>query len=232
MAYTDISSRILYEDNHLIAVNKLAGELVQGDKTGDEPLSDAVARYLKEKYNKPGNVFVGVIHRLDRPVSGIVLFAKTSKALSRTNELFRKDSVIKKYHAIVERAPRALQGTLRHHLLKNAKQNKSYPVAPTQKGAKAASLHYQTIGKSDRYTLLEVELHTGRHHQIRVQLSANSTTIRGDLKYGARRSLPNGSISLHARQLIFEHPIGDRGEINIVAPYPADDGLWEQFKPL
>lgn len=218
---TDLPNlEVLYEDNHLIAVNKRAGDIVQGDKTGDTPLSEKVAEYLRIKYHKPGKAFVGVIHRLDRPVSGVVVFAKTSKALARMNALFaRKEEVTKRYHAIVEQAPTPPQGALHHWLRKNAKQNKSYPTAPHAKGAKEALLEYRTLGIGDRYTLLEVTLLTGRHHQIRAQLSAAGAIIRGDLKYGARRSLPDGSISLHARRLTFVHPVS-KEVVDLVAPYP------------
>lgn len=219
---------IIYEDNHLIAINKAAGEITQGDKTGDEPLPDKIKQYLKEKYNKPGNVYLGVIHRLDRPTSGIVIFAKTSKALGRMNELFRKDQVRKVYHAIVETPPAQPAGELRHFLKKNEQQNKSYVVSRNTPDAKEAILSYSTLAQSDRYTLLEVELQTGRHHQIRVQLSSIGSIIRGDLKYGARRSLPDGSISLHAYSLSFTHPV-TKEELHLVAPYPAHDNLWQFF---
>lgn len=219
---------IIYEDNHLIAINKAAGEITQGDKTGDEPLPDKIKQYLKEKYNKPGNVYLGVIHRLDRPTSGIVIFAKTSKALGRMNELFRKDQVRKVYHAIVETPPAQPTAELRHFLKKNEQQNKSYVVSRNTPDAKEAILSYSTLAQSDRYTLLEVELQTGRHHQIRVQLSSIGSIIRGDLKYGARRSLPDGSISLHAYSLSFTHPV-TKEELHLVAPYPAHDNLWQFF---
>lgn len=222
---------VLYEDNHLIAINKRAGEITQGDSTGDQPLPDKLKSYLKEKYHKPGNVFVGVAHRLDRPVSGVVIFAKTSKALARMNKLFREDKVEKSYHAIVEQPPHQTEGHLVHWLKKNPKQNKSYIVPKGTSGAKEARLHYRTIGVSDRYTLLEVALETGRHHQIRTQLSGIGCIIKGDLKYGAKRSNPNGSISLHARQIKFVHPVSNQ-PIEIIAPYPSDDPLWHQFQPL
>lgn len=233
MAEESINSAfdILYEDNHLIAVNKRAGEITQGDCTGDTPLPEKVKAYLKEKYHKPGNVYLGVVHRLDRPVSGIVIFAKTSKALSRMNEQFREDRVKKVYHAIVEQSPKQPSATLRNWLLKNQKQNKSYIVPEGTKGAKKAVLDYSTIGHSDRYTLLEVALKTGRHHQIRVQLGSVGAVIRGDLKYGAKRSLPNGSISLHARAVSFIHPV-TKDVIEITAPYPKDDALWAFFESI
>lgn len=222
---------ILYEDNHIIIIAKRAGEIVQGDKTGDTPLPDLLKAYIKERDHKPGNVFLGVVHRLDRPVSGIVLFAKTSKALSRMNDLFRTAQVRKVYHAIVENAPAQPQATLVHYLRKNEKQNKSYPTTANAPDAKRAELSYRTIAQSDRYTLLEVELKTGRHHQIRCQLSANGTTIRGDLKYGAHRPLPQGAISLHARKIEFVHPVS-RQPICIEAPYPSDDALWRYFESI
>lgn len=217
---------MLYEDNHLIIVNKAAGEITQGDKTGDTPLPEKVKEYLKEKYNKPGNVFLGVIHRLDRPTSGIVIFAKTSKALSRMNELFRKDEVKKTYWAIVQSEPKPLAGTLKHYLWKNEKQNKSYayPDNKQKKDAKLAILNYKLIAKSDNYFLVEVDLETGRHHQIRCQLGTIGCIIKGDLKYGAKRSNPDGSISLHARKVSFNHPIS-KELIEITAPTP-DDKLW------
>lgn len=223
---------VLYEDNHLIIVNKRAGEITQGDSTGDVTLPDKVKAYLKEKYHKPGNVFIGVVHRLDRPVSGLVVFAKTSKALARMNALFREDKVQKIYHAIVEQpAHKTLHetwGHLVHWLKKNPKQNKSYIVPKGTAGAKEARLSYRTIGESDRYTLLEVALETGRHHQIRTQLSGIGCIIRGDLKYGAKRSNPDGSISLHAREISFIHPVS-KEPIKVVAPYPTDDPLWQYF---
>ena len=221
---------VLYEDNHLIIVNKSPCEIVQGDKTGDKPLSEIVADYLKEKYNKPGNVFVGVVHRLDRPVSGVVLFAKTSKALSRMNAMFAdKEKVRKTYWAIVEKSPVQLEATLVHWLRKNEEQNKSYVVTKGAPGSKEAILDYKTLTVGDNYSLLEVQLKTGRHHQIRCQLSANGTIIRGDLKYGAKRSLPDGSISLHARSLIFEHPVTHE-RIEVVAPPPKAQ-LWKTLMP-
>ncbi|KGL48301.1 RluA family pseudouridine synthase [Porphyromonas cangingivalis] len=220
---------VLYEDNHLLIINKAAGEIVQGDKTGDCPLVESLKVYLKEKYDKPGNVFLGLVHRLDRPVSGIVVFAKTSKALTRMNELFRKDEVRKIYHAIVEASPARPEADLVHFLKKNEKQNKSYPVGSQVVGAKRAELSYRTLAHSDRYTLLEVTLKTGRHHQIRAQLSANGTIIKGDLKYGARRSNADGSISLHAYSIEFVHPVS-KEKVRIIAPYPDTEGLWKHFK--
>jgi len=179
---------VLFEDNHLIVVNKQSGDITQGDKTGDEPLSDKVKTYIKDKYGKPGAVFLGVVHRLDRPVSGIVLYARTSKALERMNKKFREKDIQKTYWAVVENAPREQQGTLVNFLKKNNEKNKSFVSKDDSTGAKQSSLLYRVIGKSDKYTLLEVELHTGRHHQIRVQLSHMGCIIKGDLKYGAKRS--------------------------------------------
>lgn len=217
---------ILYEDNHLIVVNKASGEITQGDKTGDTPLPDKLKAYLKEKYNKPGNVYLGVIHRLDRPTTGVVIFAKTSKALSRMNELFRKDEVKKTYWAIVQNLPKQNAGTLKHYLWKNEKQNKSYAYASNRekKDAKLAILNYKLIATSDNYSLLEVDLETGRHHQIRCQLASIGSIIKGDLKYGAKRSNPDGSISLHARSISFVHPIS-KELISVTAPIPQDN-LW------
>ena len=220
---------ILYEDNHLIAINKRAGEISQGDQTGDLSLPEQVKLYLKEKYHKPGNVFLGVIHRLDRPTSGVLLFAKTSKALTRMNKLFREDKVKKIYHAIVEQTPPLAEGSLRHYLRKNREQNKSYIVSPDTPNAKEARLTYHRLLDSDHYTLLEIELQTGRHHQIRAQLGGIGCVIRGDLKYGARRSLPDGSISLHGRSISFQHPVTQE-TITITAPYPKGDPLWEYFQ--
>lgn len=217
--------QVLYEDNHIIIVNKAAGEIVQGDKTGDKPLSEMVKEYLKVKYNKPGNVFCGVIHRLDRPTSGVVVFAKTSKALSRMNELFKKDEVGKIYWAIVKNAPDKIEATLTHYLIKNERNNKSTAYDVQKPNTKKAVLHYKVINRSDNYYLLEVDLETGRHHQIRCQLAKVGSPIKGDLKYGAERSNPDGSISLHARGISFIHPVSKK-EIEIIAPVP-DDNLWK-----
>ena len=216
--------QVLYEDNHVIIVSKSAGEIVQGDKTGDTPLSETVKAYIKEKYAKPGSVFLGVVHRLDRPVSGVVVFARTSKALARLNEMFRVGTVQKTYWALVQNEPREPEGTLTHWLLRNEKQNKSYAYDHERPNAKQAILDYKIIGHTDRFTLLEVHLHTGRHHQIRCQLAAMGCPIRGDLKYGAPRSNPDGSISLHARSIRFEHPVSHE-EIYVEAPLP-DEGPW------
>jgi 23S rRNA pseudouridine1911/1915/1917 synthase len=219
---------VLYEDNHLIAVNKRAGDITQGDKTGDEPLPEKVKRWIKEKYNKPGNVFCGVIHRLDRPTSGLVMLAKTSKGLARMNALFQKKEIQKTYWAIVEKAPVVESATLIDYLKKNEKRNKSGVVKETTEGAKRAELDYKVIAKSDRYTLLEVNPKTGRHHQIRTQLSHIGCIIKGDLKYGAKRSNKDAGINLHARAISFTHPVKNE-QVNITAPVP-DDKLWKWFE--
>ncbi len=216
---------ILYEDNHIIAVNKTCNEIVQGDKTGDTPLSETVKAYIKDKYNKPGEVFLGVTHRLDRPTSGVVLFARTSKALTRLNEMFKSHEQIKKtYWAIVQGAPKVPEARLENWLVRNEAQNKSYIAKPGAKEAKQAILSYKTLVKGDHYTLLEVNLETGRHHQIRCQLAAIGCPIKGDLKYGAKRSNPDGGICLHARKIEFIHPV-KKENICITAPVP-DDALW------
>jgi len=216
---------VLYEDNHLIAINKRSGDIVQGDKTGDEPLSDKVKTYLKDKYQKPGNVFCGVIHRLDRPVSGVVLFAKTSKALSRMNELFRTRDVQKIYWAIVKERPKKDNAVLVNYLVKDEKNNRSKAVSAENKSASKAELEYKLIAKTDNFFLLEVCPLTGRHHQIRVQLAEMGSPIKGDLKYGFNRSNKDASISLHARKLIFHHPV-TKEKIEIIAP-PPDDVVWD-----
>ena len=216
---------ILYEDNHLVIVNKQAGEIVQGDKTGDTPLSDFVKDWLKEKYNKPGNVYLGVVHRLDRPVSGVVLFAKTSKALPRLNKMFAEHNKVNKtYWAIVQNRPQEPQGTLTHWLTRQEKNNTARAYDREVPGSKKAVLDYELIASGDRYHLLEIHLHTGRHHQIRCQLAKIGCPIKGDLKYGAPRSNPDGSISLHARTLTLEHPVNHE-IISVTAPVP-DDTLW------
>ncbi len=215
---------ILYEDNHLIAVNKTCRDIVQGDKTGDMPLSEKLKAWLKVKYNKPGNVFVGVTHRLDRPVSGVVLFAKTSKALARLNEMFRLGEVRKTYWAIVKNKPAADEGELVHWLMRNEKQNKSYAYDAERPNSKKAILHYRVIARSENYYLLEIDLKTGRHHQIRCQLSKMGCPIKGDLKYGFPRSNRDGGISLHARKAELIHPVSKQA-LTIVAPVP-DDPLW------
>jgi 23S rRNA pseudouridine1911/1915/1917 synthase len=220
---------VLYEDNHIIAVNKTCNEIVQGDKTGDTPLSEMVKAYIKEKYHKPGEVFLGVPHRLDRPTSGVVLFARTSKALMRLNEMFKGKSIRKTYWAIVQGAPKIPEARLENYLIRNEAQNKSY-IAKTQKlneerkDAKLAILNYRTLVKGEHYTLLEINLETGRHHQIRCQLAEIGCPVKGDLKYGAKRSNPDGGICLHARQIEFVHPVSKQN-ICITAPVP-DDALW------
>ena len=222
--------KILYEDNHLIAVRKRVGDIVQGDKTGDVPLSDRVKNFLKDKYQKPGNVYLGVVHRLDRPVSGVVLFAKTSKALPRLNKMFAEHKGVKKtYLAIVANKPSQPQGTLTHWLTRNEKQNTARAYDREVPGSKKAVLDYRLIAQSERYFLLEIELHTGRHHQIRCQLSKMGCPIRGDLKYGAPRSNPDGGISLHAWRLELEHPVSHQN-IVIEAPLP-EERLWQEIVP-
>ena len=216
---------VVYEDNHIIIVNKTASEIVQGDKTGDTPLSETVKLYLKEKYQKPGNVFIGVTHRLDRPVSGLVVFAKTSKALARLNEMFRNSEVKKTYWAIVKNCPPAEEGELVNWLVRNEKQNKSYAYDTERPNAKKAILRYKLIAHSDNYYLLEIDLKTGRHHQIRCQLAKMGCPIKGDLKYGFDRSNKDGGISLHARSAEFIHPVS-KENVRIVAPVP-DDNLWK-----
>lgn len=216
----------LYEDNHIIIVSKWSGEIVQGDKTGDEPLSETVKQYIKEKYHKPGNVFLGVVHRLDRPVWGLVVFAKTSKALTRLNKMFKEGQVHKTYWAITKNAPPAEEGVLTDWLVRNERQNKSYAHPQEVPNAKKAVLKYRVIAHSDRYHLIEVNLLTGRHHQIRCQLANMGCAIKGDLKYGAPRSNPDGSISLLARQITFVHPVS-KENIVVEAPLPPNDKLWE-----
>ena len=218
---------VLYEDNHIIIVSKNCNEIVQGDKTGDRPLSETVKDYIKEKYHKPGDVFLGVVHRLDRPVSGLVVFARTSKALTRLNEMFRKGEVQKTYWAITQEQPPQTEGTLKHWIVRNEKQNKSYAYDTERPGAKLAELDYRLIGQTERYNLIEVNLKTGRHHQIRCQLAHIGCHIKGDLKYGARRSNPDGGISLLARRVSFVHPVSKK-TITIDAPLP-DDNLWQAF---
>lgn len=222
---------ILYEDNHLIVVNKAAGEIVQGDKSGDEPLLERVRQYIKETYAKPGNVFCGLVHRLDRPVAGIVVFAKTSKALSRMCELFREGGVKKTYWAITRNAPAEPEATLRHWITTVERTNKSTAHNAPRPGAKEACLSYRQIARSDRYNLLEVRLETGRKHQIRVQLAAIGCPVRGDLKYGDKRSNPDGSISLMARSIEFIHPVSKK-LISLTAPVPEGDVLWLAMEKL
>ena len=228
--------QVLYEDNHIIAVSKTCHEIVQGDKTGDTPLSEMVKAYIKEKYQKPGEVFLGVTHRLDRPTTGVVLFARTSKALTRLNAMFQSHELIRKtYWAIVEKAENGkVKGEndeairLENYLWRNEKQNKSFVVKAGTKDAKPAVLSYRAIAQSDRYTLLEINLETGRHHQIRCQLSAIGLPIKGDLKYGAKRSNPDGGISLHARKIEFVHPVS-KLPMSITAPVP-EDTLWKALE--
>ena len=224
---------VVYEDNHIIIVAKQSGEIVQGDKTGDRPLSDVVKDYLKEKYHKPGNVFLGVVHRLDRPVSGLVIFARTSKALARLNAMFASGQVHKTYWAIVEKEKNSSLFTLHfslltHWLTRNEQQNKSYAHDHEVAGSKKAQLRYRVLAQGDNYDLLEVELLTGRHHQIRCQLSAIGCPIKGDLKYGARRSNRDGSISLLSRRMEFTHPVSGE-QISVEAPLPCDP-LWQQLE--
>jgi len=217
MFSTKDNLRVLYEDNHIIVVNKRVGDIVQGDKTGDKPLSEVVKEFLKEKYDKPGDVFLGVVHRLDRPTSGIVLFAKTSKALTRLNELFKNRETQKIYWALVKNKPEKPQATLTHFLRRNPKNNTSKAHIKEVPDSKKAVLDYKIIRTLDHYYLLEIELHTGRHHQIRSQLAAIKSPIKGDLKYGFDRSNPDGGISLHARKLSFIHPVS-KEKIEITAP--------------
>lgn len=226
----DIAPRVLYEDNHLIAMNKRCGEISQGDKSGDPPLGDEVASYLKKRDNKPGNVFLTPVHRLDRPVSGVTLFAKTSKATSRMNRLFREGKVKKKYWAIVAKAPPSTEGHLVHYLVRDPKRNKSFAHVESAGNRKKSELDYRILAESDRYLLLEISMWSGRHHQIRAQLAAIGCPIRGDLKYGYPRSNPGGGISLHARSIDLEHPVG-KGPLSIVAATP-DERLWQVFLDL
>jgi 23S rRNA pseudouridine1911/1915/1917 synthase len=227
LKHPPVSQRILYEDNHLIVVNKLPSEIVQGDKTGDQPLSEAVKEYIRKKYNKPGNVFTGVIHRLDRPVSGVIVFAKTGKALSRMNELVKNREIKKTYWAIVKNKPKEKEATLTHFLVRNEKKNKSFVSNKKQENRKEAKLSYRLVASSKDYYLLEVDLHTGRHHQIRAQLAAIGCPIKGDLKYGYSRSNKDASISLHARSVTFVHPV-KKEPLTIVAE-PPEDVLWRYF---
>lgn len=218
---------VLYEDNHIIVINKAAGEIVQGDKTGDKSLCDTMKQYIKEKYAKPGNVFIGLPHRLDRPVSGVVVFAKTSKALERLNNMFRDGNVKKIYWAITKGRPMPAEGEINSWILRNEKMNKSFSYPKEVKGSKHALLYYRHIAVSQNYNLVEVELKTGRHHQIRCQLASIGCPIKGDLKYGAQRSNPDGSISLHARYIEFIHPVS-KEFIQVTAPLP-NDRLWKSF---
>ncbi|AXG74520.1 RluA family pseudouridine synthase [Flavobacterium arcticum] len=216
--------QVLYEDNHIIAVNKRVGDIVQGDKTGDKPLSDVVKEYIKDKYNKPGDVFLGVVHRLDRPTTGIIVFARTSKALTRLNDLFKNRETQKTYWAAVKKKPDTEKGTLIHYLVRNEKNNTSKAHTKEVPNSKTASLDFTIIRVLKTFSILEINLHTGRHHQIRAQLSAIGSPIKGDLKYGFDRSNPNGGIHLHARKLFFIHPVS-KEELTITAPLP-DDAVW------
>ena len=219
---------ILYEDNHIIIVNKKCGDIVQGDKTGDRTLADEVKDYIKEKYNKPGSVFLGVTHRIDRPTSGIVVFARTSKALARLNEMFKEKTIKKTYLAVVSQMPENQNGILTHFLQRNEKQNKSYAFDSEKKDSKIAILSYKLIGELKKYFLLEIDLQTGRHHQIRAQLSKIGCTIKGDLKYGAARSNTDGGIHLHAYKIQFIHPVSNL-QISINAPLP-NESVWQLFQ--
>lgn len=218
---------VLYEDNHLIAVFKRSSDLSQGDKTGDAPLEDEVKKYIAGKYNKKGDVFLGVVHRLDRPVSGVMIFARTSKALERLNKMFSEGTVKKTYYAIIKERPRKDEETLVHYLKKNEKQNKSYVYDTEVKGSKRASLTYRIKARSDKYYLIEIELHTGRHHQIRAQMSAIGCPIKGDLKYGYSRSNDDGSISLFSGKIELIHPVKNE-KLNITARFPTGD-IWNHF---
>jgi len=221
------SIEVLYEDNHIIAVNKRPSDIVQGDKTGDTPLSEFVKQYIKEKYNKPGEVFVGTVHRIDRPVSGIVLFAKTSKALARLNQMFQTKDIQKTYWAVVKNKPQTIKGKLIHYLKKNEAKNISRAYEKEQQGALRSELDYELILSLDNYHLLEITPHTGRHHQIRVQLSTIKCPIKGDIKYGFDRTNKDASIHLHARKIEFIHPV-KKELITIIAPPPADS-IWNEI---
>ena len=223
-----MKERILFEDNHLIAVNKLSSEIVQGDKSGDEPLSEMIKRYLKEEYRKPGNVYLGIIHRIDRPTSGAVIFAKTDKALSRMNKMLKEGEIRKIYWTVVDRLPPEQEGELVHYLVRNRKQNKSYASAEKKRDSKLARLSYKVLGATNRYYMLEIELHTGRHHQIRAQLAAVGCRIKGDMKYGFPRSNKGGGIYLHSRRIVFQHPV-KKELVKITAPVPVDP-LWNVFE--
>ena len=227
---SDVSQRVLYEDNHIIIINKLPGEIVQGDKTGDVTLMDDVKDYLKHKYGKPGNVFLGLPHRLDRPTSGIVVYAKTDKALSRLSQMFRDGKMEKYYWAVVDRPMTSPSGLLKHYIYRDTEKNKSFAYDSPDKrrgDLQEARLEYRTIGQSERYTLLEIHLLTGRHHQIRAQLAACGVHIKGDLKYGFPRSNADGGICLHSREISFIHPVS-RESVRVVAPVPADP-IWGYF---
>ena len=222
---------ILYEDNHLLVVNKNSGDLVQPDPSGESALEDQIKAYIKLRDAKPGRVFLGVVHRIDRPVSGAVVFAKTSKALVRLNEMIRDGEIKKYYWALVENRPQAEEGSLKHYILRDGRTNRSKTYLQPKADAKEARLNYVMKGAGTHYTLLEVELLTGRHHQIRAQLSAVGCPIRGDLKYGAKRSIPGGGISLHSRRVVFDHPVRHE-QIEVTAPVPKGDNLWAHFETL
>ena len=224
MHSTKDNLEVLFEDNHLLIVNKKSGDIVQGDKTGDKPLSDVVKEYIKEKYNKPGEVFLGVVHRLDRPTSGIIIFARTSKALERLNKMLRERTISKTYWAVVKNTPLKEKDSLIHFLKKNPKNNKSTVFTKETDASKKAILHYLVIKKLDNYSLLEIDLETGRHHQIRAQLAYIGSPIKGDLKYGASRSNKDGSIHLHARKILFTHPVS-KESISVLAPIP-NETIW------
>ena len=224
MHSTKENLQVLFEDNHLIIVNKRAGDITQGDKTGDKPLSDVVKEYIKEKYNKPGEVFLGVVHRLDRPTSGVIIFARTSKALERLNKMLRERTISKTYWAVVKNTPLKEKDSLIHFLKKNPKNNKSTVFTKETDASKKAILHYSVIKKLDNYSLLEIDLETGRHHQIRAQLAYIGSPIKGDLKYGASRSNKDGSIHLHARKISFTHPVS-KENILFLAPIP-NETIW------
>jgi 23S rRNA pseudouridine1911/1915/1917 synthase len=230
MRGSSIERLILFEDNHLVIINKPPGEIVQGDRSGDIPLSDKVKRWIKERYDKPGNVYLGVVHRIDRPVSGVVMFARTSKALTRLNLMLREGRVGKTYWAVVRNPPPAEEGALVHFLTRNEKQNKTYVRERDIAGSQRAELHYRLLARSDRYFLLEVDLLTGRHHQIRAQLAHMGCPIRGDLKYGYPRSNPDGSIHLHARRVTLVHPVKEV-PLEILAP-PPGDRIWNYFSAM
>lgn len=230
MNYLNIENRILYEDNHIIAVNKRVGEIIQSDKTGDEPLSETLRQFIKVRDSKPGNTFIGITHRIDRPVSGIVVFAKTSKALARLNDMFREGNMQKTYYAIVKNKPPQAEAMLENYLVRNEKLNKTFVSKKQTDNSKIAKLRYKIAAQSDNYFLLEVELMTGRHHQIRCQLAEIGCPIKGDLKYGFPRSNIDGGISLHARKIKFIHPV-KQNEIEITAPFPEND-LWGVFQNI
>ncbi len=221
---------ILYEDNHIIIINKKPSEIVQGDETGDEPLSDRVKAYIKQKYNKPGDVFLGVIHRLDRPVSGAVMFARTSKALARINEMLKERTITKIYWAVVKQRPPQEEGKLLHYLRKDNEKNRTYASDHPTKEGKKAELDYMLINQSDNYSLLEIRLHTGRHHQIRAQLAKIGSPVKGDMKYGYDRPNPDRSIHLHSRMLEFVHPVSSE-HISVIAPTPKEV-LWDYFRDV